>query len=84
MRYEGKHLPSWVRLGRGGRRPEAPYVPLSPSLIELFQTTLRNRTERLADNVTRNSALLSRLRARTGAEPEPEYVAVHWPAWKNI
>lgn len=36
----------------------------SPNLSEIITTTLRNRTGKLADNVTKNNALLTRLRAR--------------------
>ena len=36
----------------------------SPNLSELVTTTLRNRTGQLADNVSENNALLSRLRKR--------------------
>lgn len=36
----------------------------SPNLSEIVTTTLRNRTGKLADNVTRNNALLNRLKER--------------------
>jgi hypothetical protein len=36
----------------------------SPNLTEIVTTTLRNRTGKLADNVTRNNAILSRLKAK--------------------
>lgn len=35
-----------------------------PNLSEIVTTTLRNRTGELADNVTRNNALLTRLNRR--------------------
>jgi hypothetical protein len=41
----------------------------SPNLSEIITTTLRNRTGRLADNVTKNTALLARLRARGKVKP---------------
>jgi hypothetical protein len=41
----------------------------SPNLSEIITTTLRNRTGKLADNVTKNNALLSRLKARGKAKP---------------
>jgi hypothetical protein len=36
----------------------------SPNLTEIVTTTLRNRTGKLADNVTKNNALLDRLKKR--------------------
>ncbi|MFM2126167.1 MAG: hypothetical protein RL328_2618, partial [Acidobacteriota bacterium] len=36
----------------------------SPNLSEIVTTTLRNRTGKLADNVTKQTALLDRLRRR--------------------
>ena len=36
----------------------------SPNLSEIVTTTLRNRSEKLADNVTNHNALLRRLRER--------------------
>ena len=36
----------------------------SPNLSEIITTTLRNRTGALADNVTRNNALLANLKKR--------------------
>lgn len=39
-------------------------MPISPGLSEIITTTLRNRTGKLADNVTKNNALLSRLREK--------------------
>lgn len=36
----------------------------SPNLSEIITTTLRNRTGKLADSVTKNNALLTRLRSR--------------------
>lgn len=41
----------------------------SPNLSEIVTTTLRNRSGKLADNVTRNNALLSRLKDRGRARP---------------
>lgn len=41
----------------------------SPNLSEIVTTTLRSRTGKLADNVTHNTALLSRLRARGKKKP---------------
>lgn len=41
----------------------------SPNLSEIVTTTLRNRSGKLADNVTRNNALLNRLRERGRAKP---------------
>lgn len=41
----------------------------SPGLTELVTTTLRNRTKKLADNVTKNNALLMRLRERDNVVP---------------
>ena len=35
----------------------------SPNLNEIVTTTLRNRSGQLADNVTNNNALLSRMKA---------------------
>lgn len=41
----------------------------SPNLSELVTTTLRSRTKRLADNVTKQTALLNRLNARGKVKP---------------
>jgi len=41
----------------------------SPNLSEIVTTTLRNRTKKLADNITNNTALLSRLRSREKIKP---------------
>lgn len=41
----------------------------SPNLSEIVTTTLRNRTGKLADNVTRNNALFDRLRQRGKVKP---------------
>jgi len=41
----------------------------SPNLSEIVTTTLRNRSGKLADNVTRNNALLMRLKERGRAKP---------------
>jgi hypothetical protein len=41
----------------------------SPNLSEIITTTLRNRSGKLADNVTRNNALLNRLKAGGRAKP---------------
>jgi len=41
----------------------------SPNLTEIVSTTLRNRSGRLADNVSRNNALLNRLRERGKVKP---------------
>jgi len=41
----------------------------SPNLSELVTTTLRSRTGKLADNVTKNTALLRRLRERGKVKP---------------
>lgn len=41
----------------------------SPNLSEIVTTTLRNRTGKLADNVTRNNALFDRLRTRGKVRP---------------
>ena len=41
----------------------------SPNLSEIITTTLRNRTKKLADNVTNNTALLSRLKDRGNVKP---------------
>lgn len=41
----------------------------SPNLSEIVTTTLRNRTKKLADNITANTALLSRLRSRGKVKP---------------
>lgn len=41
----------------------------SPNLSEIVTTTLRSRTGKLADNVTRNNALLDRLRERGNVKP---------------
>jgi hypothetical protein len=41
----------------------------SATMTEIVTTTLRNRTGKLADNVTKNNALLYRLRARGRVKP---------------
>lgn len=41
----------------------------SPNLDEITTTTLRNRTKSLADNVTKNNALLKRLSRRGNVDP---------------
>lgn len=41
----------------------------SPNLSEIVTTTLRNRTGKLADNVTKNNALLARLKKRGKVKP---------------
>lgn len=41
----------------------------SPNLSEIITTTLRNRSGKLADNFTKNNALLTRLRARGKVKP---------------
>lgn len=41
----------------------------SPNLSEIVTTTLRNRTGKLADNVTKNIALLSRMQKRGTIKP---------------
>ena len=41
----------------------------SPNLSEIVTTTLRNRSGKLADNVTRNNALLMRVKERGKAKP---------------
>lgn len=41
----------------------------SPNLSEIVATTLRNRSGKLADNVTKNNALLMRLRQRGNVKP---------------
>lgn len=41
----------------------------SPNLSEIVTTTLRNRSGKLADNVTTNLALLYRLKEKGNAKP---------------
>ncbi len=41
----------------------------SPNLSEIITTTLRNRTGKLADNVTENNALLKRMKQRGTVKP---------------
>lgn len=41
----------------------------SPNLSEIITTTLRNRTGKLADNVSKNNALLTRLRSKGNVKP---------------
>lgn len=41
----------------------------SPNLSEIVTTTLRNRTGKLADNVTKNNAILSRMQRRGTIKP---------------
>ena len=41
----------------------------SPNLSEIITTTLRNRTGKLADNVTKNNALLARLKKKGKVKP---------------
>lgn len=40
-----------------------------PNLSEIVTTTLRSRTGKLADNVTKQTALLDRLRQRGNVKP---------------
>lgn len=40
-----------------------------PNLSEIVTTTLRNRSGKLADNVSKNNALLMRLRKRGKVKP---------------
>jgi len=44
-------------------------MAISPNLSEIVTTTLRNRSGVLADNVTKNNALLARLKARGRVKP---------------
>lgn len=44
-------------------------MAISPNLSEVVTTTLRNRTGKLADNVSRNNALLARLKERGKVKP---------------
>lgn len=44
-------------------------VPPSTTMTEIVTTTLRNRTGKLADNVTKQNALLSRLKKRGKVKP---------------
>lgn len=41
----------------------------SPNLTEIVTTTLRNRSGKLADNVTKNNAVLSKLASKGNAKP---------------
>ena len=41
----------------------------SPNLSEIVTTTLRNRSGKLADNVTNNNALLNRLNKKGNVKP---------------
>lgn len=41
----------------------------SPNLSEIVTTTLRNRSGKLADSVTRNNAVLTRLASRGKQKP---------------
>ena len=41
----------------------------SPNLSEIVTTTLRNRSGKLADNVTNNNALLARLNKKGNVKP---------------
>jgi hypothetical protein len=41
----------------------------TPNLSEIITTTLRNRSGKLADNVSENNALLSRLKERGKIKP---------------
>ncbi len=41
----------------------------SPNLSEIVTTTLRSRTGKLADNVTKNNALLNRLKRKGNIKP---------------
>lgn len=41
----------------------------SPNLSEIVTTTLRNRSGKLADNVTKNNALLMRLNKKGKVKP---------------
>ncbi len=44
-------------------------MPTSPNLSEMITSTLRNRSKTLADNVSKNNALLSRLRDKGKVRP---------------
>ncbi len=44
-------------------------MPISPGLSEIVSTTLRNRTGEFADNVTKNNALLARLKKKGKIKP---------------
>lgn len=44
-------------------------MAVSPNLNEIITTTLRNRTGKLADSVTKNNALLARLRKKGKVKP---------------
>lgn len=44
-------------------------MAISPNLSEIISTTLRNRSGVLADNVTKNNALLAKLKARGNVKP---------------
>lgn len=41
----------------------------SPNLSEIVTTTLQNRSKKLADNITKNNALLSRLSDKGRVKP---------------
>lgn len=41
----------------------------SPNLSEIITTTLRNRTGKLADNVTNNNAILYRMKQKGKVKP---------------
>jgi hypothetical protein len=41
-----------------------PLVNPSTTMTEIVTTTLRNRTGKLADNITKNNALLNRLKRK--------------------
>jgi hypothetical protein len=47
----------------------------SPNLSEIVTTTLRNRSGKLADNVTKSRALLDRLKKKGNNRPSPVAVA---------
>ena len=56
-------------------------VVRAPSLSEIVTITLRNRSERLAENIARNNALLERLRGRDGNDiGQIDWLRVRLPA----
>ncbi|EJC70011.1 hypothetical protein Rleg5DRAFT_5815 [Rhizobium leguminosarum bv. viciae WSM1455] len=44
-------------------------MPISPNLSEIVTTTLRNRSGTVADDVTKNNGLLTRLNSRGRKKP---------------
>ena len=52
----------------------------SPNLSEIITTTLRNRSGKLADNVSDNNAILYRLRERGGSKPS----VADAPSFRNL